>query len=140
AGLARRRLHRDFTKGAEIAAVIADRLAAPQLAQERDRRSQARASLAQGYAAGREFLREFAADANTENQPSLAQVIQGRSLLRDRHGMAQWHEINIGAELEAPADDRRLRQLQQRIEDRDRKGDMVAHPERVVAAIIDQPN
>src|SRR5204862_7407165 len=139
-GLARRRLHQDLAKAAEIAAAIADRLAAPQLAQLRDRRREARASLAQGYAASLEFLWEFAADADAENQPTFAQVIERCGLLRDRHGMAQRHEIDIGAELEPPADHGRLRQLQKRIENRDGEGDMVADPKRIVAAIIDKPD
>jgi aldehyde:ferredoxin oxidoreductase len=67
-------------------------------------------------------------------------VIERCGLLRDQRGVAQRHEIDIGAELQTPADDRRLRQLQQRIEDRNREGDMVADPERIIAAIIDKPD
>src|SRR5204863_3659647 len=111
-GLARRRLHRYLAEGAEIAAAIADRLAAPQLAQQRDRCREAPASLAQVYAASLEFLWEFAADADAKNQPTFAQMIERCGLLRNRHGVAQRHEIDIGAELEPPADHGRLRQLQ----------------------------
>ena len=67
-------------------------------------------------------------------------MIQGRGLLRNRHGVPQRHEIDIGAELQTPADHGRLRQLQKRIENRDGEGDMVADPERIIAAIIDQPD
>ena len=110
---------------------MADRLAAPQLPQQRDRFRQARASLAQRHAAGLVFLREFAADADAEDEPALAQVIERRDLLRDRHRMAQRQQIDLGAEHQAPADHRRLRQLQQRIEDRDGKRDVVADPDRI---------
>jgi hypothetical protein len=65
-------------------------------------------------------------------------MIERCGLLRNRHGVPQRHEIDIGAELQTPADDRRLRQLQKRIEDRGGEGDMVADPERIIAAIIDQ--
>src|SRR5471030_2789027 len=47
--LSRRRLHRDLAKFAEILAAIADRLTAPQFAQQRDRRRQPAAALVQGY-------------------------------------------------------------------------------------------
>src|SRR5204863_3057194 len=80
-GLTRRRLHRYLAEGAEIAAAIADRLAAPQLAQQRDRCREAPASLAQVYAASLEFLWEFAADADAKNQPTFAQMIERCGLL-----------------------------------------------------------
>ena len=67
-------------------------------------------------------------------------MIERCGLLRNRHGVPQRHEIDIGAELQTPADDRRLRQLQKRIENRDGEGDMVADPERIIAAIIDKPD
>jgi hypothetical protein len=55
-------------------------------------------------------------------------VIERRDLFRDRNGVTQRHEIDIGAELQVAADDGGLRQLQQRIQDRDGERDMVADP------------
>src|SRR5262249_58799716 len=107
---------------------ITDRLAGPQPTQQRDRRREARTALVERHATGLEFFREFAAYADAENQAAFAEMVERRDLLCDGNGVAQRHEIDIRAEPQAAADDRRLRQLQQRIEDRDGKGDMVADP------------
>ena len=140
ARLARRRLHRYVGERAEIAPVMADRLAAPQLPQQRDRRRQPRAALVAWHPRDREFLGEFAADPDTEDQPPLAQMVEARDLLGDRPRMAQRQQVDVGPERQPPADHRRLRQLQQRVEDRHGERQMVADPQRIVAASIDQPD
>ena len=67
-------------------------------------------------------------------------MVEGRDLLGDRHRMPQRQKVDIGAEHQPAADHGGLGQLQERIEDRHRKGDVVADPQRIVAAIIDQPD
>ena len=112
------------------------RLAAPKLAQQRDRLAEARAALADRHAAGLVLALELAADADPEDEATFAEVIEARHLLGHRNRVAQRQQVDGGAEGEPAADDGGLRQLQQRIEDRHREGDVVAAPERVVAAAI----
>ena len=61
-------------------------------------------------------------------------------LFGDRRRMAQRQQVDADPELQPPADHRRLRQLQQRVEDRHPKGEMVPDPQRIVAAAVDQPD
>ena len=138
AGLPRRRLHRHAVEGLIEAPLVRHRLAAPQLAQERNGLPKPRAALLERHPARLVLPCELAAHADAEDETPLGQVIEGRHLLGHRHRMAQRQEIDRRAEHQPPADDGGLRQLQQGIEDRHRKRDVVAAPERVVAGAIDQ--
>ena len=117
---------------------MAHRRAAPQLAQDRDRLAQARATLVERHAAHLVLLGELAADADAEDQVAFGEVIECRDLFGDRRGMAQRQQVHRRAQDEPSAHHRRLGELQERIEDRDRKRNMVADPERVEAAAVDQ--
>ncbi len=52
--------------------------------------------------------------------------------------MAQRQQVDAGPEHQTPADHGGLRKLQQRVEDRDGEGDVIANPHRIVAAAVDQ--
>jgi hypothetical protein len=67
-------------------------------------------------------------------------MIEAGNLLGDQAGVAQRQQVDVGAEGEPAADHRGLRQLQQRVEDRDGKRDVIADPQRIVTAAIDEPN
>jgi hypothetical protein len=113
-------------------------LAAPQLAHHQKAFVQPRAALGDRDAAGFELLGEFAADADPEDEPALRQVIEGRNLLGHRRGMAQRHQVDIRAENQTSAHHRRLGELKQRIEDGNMEGEMVANPQRIVTAALNQ--
>jgi hypothetical protein len=137
ARLARRRLQRQAAEAGIMAALMVDGLAAQQRAQQRDCLGQARAAFLYRHAARLVLLGKFAADPDPEDQPALAQMIQRRDHLGDRHRMAQGQQIDPDAQQQAAADHRRLRQHQQRVEDRRRVPDVVGDPDRIEAAAID---
>ena len=83
------------------------------------------------------LFRELAADANAKDDATFGEMVDGRDLLGHERGVAQRQQINAGAEHEAAAGDGGLRDLQQRVEERDSEGDVVAAPERVEAEPVD---
>jgi len=90
------------------------------------------------HAAQREFLGKLAADPDPKDEPPFAEMVEAGDLLGDRPRRTQWHKIDVGAEQQPAADDRRLGELQERVEDRHREGEVIAHPQRIVAAAINQ--
>ena len=117
---------------------MGDRLAAPQLAHDREAFAQPRAALVERHAAGLVLLGELATDADAEDEAPFCQMVERRDLLGDRRGMAQRQQVDARAEHQAPAQHGGLRELHQRVEDRDGEGDVVADPHRIVAAAVDQ--
>src|SRR5262245_45281815 len=110
------------------AAIMAHRLARPQLAYHLDGFSQPRPALADGYTASLVFLGKLPADADAKDEPSIRQVIEGGDLLGDGRGMAQRQQEDGGAQGQPRADGGGLGDLRERVEDWDGEGDVVAAP------------
>ena len=108
---------------------MANRLAAEELAQHSHAFGQTGAAFVMRHVAGRVFARELTADTDAKNESSLGQMIQRADLLGHRCRMPQGQQQYRGAEQQSPADHGGLCQLQERIEDRHGKGNVVAHPQ-----------
>ena len=137
AGLPRRRLHLHALEIEELAG-MGDRLAGPQLAHDREAFAQPRAAFVERHAAGLVLLGKLATHADAEDEAPFRQMVERRDLLGDRGRMAQGQQVDVRAEHQAPAQHGGLRELHQRVEDRDGEGDVIAHPHRIVAAAVDQ--
>jgi hypothetical protein len=117
---------------------MGDRLAGPQLAHDGQALAEPCAAFVERHAAGLVLLGKLAAHADAEDEAPFRQMVERRDLLGDRGWMAQGQQVDVRAEHQAPAQHGGLRELHQRVEDRDREGDVIAHPHRIVAAAVDQ--
>ena len=81
---------------------------------------------------------EFAAHADSEDEPALREAIEGGSLLGHRRGMAQRHQGDARPEDAPPAHRRSLGELQQRVEHGDAEAGMVVDPQGIVPATLDR--
>ena len=85
-----------------------------------------------------EVLRPFAADADTEQQPPVRQVVERARLLRHEARVAQRQQHDARTEQQALCDGGERRQRDPEVEDRVVEGEVLAGPDRVVPELLGQ--